>query len=191
LTSDLFLGLWEGDDKFEFRIFNNPQSMEEAIRNKVEEGFTGRMTAGFCWPWSKELNQDGSLKEDVKIGTYIRPWNARDDVSGLKKDIPKSPFWAYDAAGIDQVGCIYTAQGFEFDYVGVIFGNDLVFDFENKTWIGKPENSFDTQVRNNKKQFTQMVRNTYRVLLSRGMKGCYVYFMDKDTEKFFTSRIIN
>lgn len=182
--------LWEGDENFEFKIFNNPQSLEDAIRSKVENGFTGRMTAGFCWQWSKELNTDGSLKEDVKIDNYIRPWNARDDVTGLKRGIPKSPFWAYDAAGIDQVGCIYTAQGFEFDYVGVIFGNDLVFDFDSKTWIGKPENSFDTQVRNNRNQFTQMVKNTYRVLLTRGIKGCYVYFMDKDTEKFFNSRIV-
>jgi DUF2075 family protein len=183
--------LWEGDENFEFRIFNDPQNMENAIRYKVEEGFTGRMTAGFCWPWSKELNEDGSLKEDVKIGEYIRPWNARDDVTGLRRDIPKSPFWAYDPNGINQVGCIYTAQGFEFDYVGVIFGNDLIFDFESNIWTGKPENSFDTQVRNNKKQFTQMVKNTYRVLLTRGIKGCYVCFMDKDTEKFFRSRIIN
>jgi len=183
--------LWEGDENFEFRIFNDPQSMEDAIRRKVGEGYTGRITAGFCWPWSKELNQDGSLKEDVRIGTYLRPWNARDEVSGLKRGIPKSPFWAYEAEGIDQVGCIYTAQGFEFDYVGVIFGNDLVFDFDNKTWTGKPENSFDTQVKNNKKQFTSLVKNTYRVLLTRGIKGCFVYFMDKDTEKFFASRIIN
>jgi uncharacterized protein len=183
--------LWEGDENFEFRIFSNPQSMEEEVRKKVQNGFTGRMTAGFCWPWSKELNPDGTLKEDVRAGTYIRPWNARDDVTGLKRGIPKSPFWAYDPAGIDQVGCIYTTQGFEFDYVGVIFGADLVFDFESKTWIGKPENSYDSQVKNNKKQFTQMVKNTYRVLLTRGIKGCYVCFLDKDTEKFFTSRIIN
>jgi uncharacterized protein len=182
--------LWEGDENFDFEIFNDPLSMEDAIKLKVEKGFTARMTAGFCWPWSSELNSDGSLKEDVRIGSYIRPWNARDNVSGLRRDIPKSPFWAYDPAGIDQLGCTYTAQGFEFDYVGVIFGNDLVFDFTNKAWIGKPENSYDTQVKNKKDQFTQMVKNTYRVLLSRGMKGCYVYFMDKDTEKFFSSRMI-
>ena len=159
----------EGDENFEFKIFNDPQSMEDAIRYKVEEGLTGRMTAGFCMPWSKELNADGSLKEDVKVWQYIRPWNARDDVTGLRRDIPKSPFWAYDHNGINQAGCIYTVQGVEFDYVGVISGNDLIFNFESNTWIGIPENSFDTQVWNNKKQFTQMVKNTYRVLLTRGI----------------------
>lgn len=182
--------LWEGDDNFEFRIFNDPFLLENEIRLKVKQGFTARMTAGFCWPWSKELNNDGSLKDDVRIGDYVRPWNARDEVIGLKAGIPKAPFWAYDPNGIDQVGCIYTAQGFEFDYVGVIFGNDLVFDFDSQSWKGKPENSCDTPVRNKRESFTQMVKNTYRVLLTRGIKGCFVYFEDKETEKFFKSRMI-
>lgn len=181
--------LWEGDPNFEFKIFQDPQSMENEIKAKVEQGFTGRMTAGFCWPWSTVINSDGSLVNDIQIDDYIRPWNARDNVVGLNRDIPKSPFWAYDKNGINQVGCIYTAQGFEFDYVGVIFGNDLIFDFETKSWSGKPENSFDNLVRHNKRQFTQMVKNTYRVLLTRGIKGCYVYFTDKETEKFFKSRM--
>lgn len=181
--------LWEGDPNFEFKIFQDPQSLENEIRAKVDQGHTGRMTAGFCWPWSSGINPDGSLVNDIHIDGYIRPWNARDDVVGLRRDIPKSPFWAYDKNGINQVGCIYTAQGFEFDYVGVIFGNDLIFDFETKSWSGKPENSFDNQVKQNKRQFTQMVKNTYRVLLTRGIKGCYVYFTDKETEKFFKSRM--
>ena len=103
--------------------------------------------------------------------------------------IPKSNFWAYEPNGIDQIGCIYTAQGFEFDYVGVIFGNDLVYDFDEQAWKGHPENSADNVVKRSKDKFVDLVKNTYRVLLSRGMKGCYVYFMDKDTERFFKSRI--
>ncbi len=90
--------------------------------------------------------------------------------------------------GIHQVGCVYTAQGFEFDYAGVIFGNDLIYNPETHTWEGHSENSFDGQVKNSP-NFLQLVKNTYRILLSRGMKGCYVYFMDKETEKFFRSRI--
>ena len=56
------------------------------------------------------------------------PWNAMPDAGKLAPGIPKSSFWASDPNGINQVGCVYTAQGFEFDYVGVIFGKDLVFD---------------------------------------------------------------
>lgn len=180
--------LWSNDPNFEFKIFPSPESLEEAIREKIESGFTARLSAGFCWKWSDKLDEDKNLISDVKIGSYKRPWNARENLTGLKKGIPKSQFWAYDEGGINQIGCVYTAQGFEFDYVGVIFGNDLKFNLENGQWEGYPENSHDTQVKSSD-NFLQLVKNTYRVLLSRGMKGCYVYFLDKETEYFFRSRI--
>jgi DUF2075 family protein len=65
---------------------------------------------------------------DVKIGGWSMPWNANPDAGRLAVGIPKSIFWASDPRGINQVGSIYTAQGFEFDYCGVIFGRDLRFD---------------------------------------------------------------
>jgi SOS-response transcriptional repressor LexA len=145
------------------------------------------MTAGFCWKWSKP-NSDGTLKNDVVIGDFRRPWNARPEATRLAPGIPKAPLWANDANGIDQVGCVYTVQGFEFDYVGVIFGKDLTYDFDRQDWIGRRENSCDPVVRRSKDRFVDLVKNTYRVLLSRGLKGCYVYFMDKDTERFIRSR---
>ena len=147
------------------------------------------MTAGFCWPWSKQVNADGTLAEDVQIGDYKRPWNARPEAVGLAPNIPKSNLWAHDPNGINQVGCIYTAQGFEFDYVGVIFGNDLVYDMDQASWIANKNRSYDHMVKRSKDAFLDLVRNTYRVLLSRGLKGCYVYFIDKDTERFFRSRM--
>ncbi|MBD1422619.1 DUF2075 domain-containing protein [Sphingobacterium chuzhouense] len=76
---------------------------------------------GFCWPWTKEADADGELHKDVVVGDYIRPWNSNEKNQGTRRGIPKSRYWAYDDAGIDQVGRIYTAQGFEFDYGGVIF----------------------------------------------------------------------
>lgn len=134
------------------------------------------------------MDGEKNLINDVSIGDYKRPWNAREGLTGMKKGIPKSQFWAYEEGGINQIGCIYTAQVFEFDYVGVIFGNDLKFNMDNSTWEGHPEKSFDTQVKSSN-NFLQLVKNTYRVLLTRGMKGCYVYFMDKETEYFFKSRM--
>jgi len=180
--------IWDQFEEFDFRVFDSPTELEKAIRDKVNAGHTGRVTAGFCWVWSNP-NPDGSLKDDVVIGEYRRPWNARPEARILAAGIPKSNIWAYNPNGINQIGCVYTAQGFEFDYTGVIFGNDLVYNFDSQSWEGHPENSADNVVKRSQNKFIDLVKSTYRVLLSRGMKGCYVYFMDKDTERFFKSRI--
>lgn len=183
--------LWNGAEGFDFKIFDSPQELENAIRDEATAGYSARMAAGFCWPWSKRTNPDGTLNEDVIIGDYKRPWNARPEATRLAKGIPKANLWAYDQGGLDQVGCIYTAQGFEFDYAGVIFGNDLKYDPDKAEWAGVKENNADSVVKRSKGKFVDLVKNTYRVLLSRGMKGCYVYFMDKETERFFRSRMNN
>lgn len=183
--------LYEKGDSFDFRVFESPIELEEAIISKVNNGFTARMTAGFCWNWEKQLNEDGTLKNDVIIGDFKRPWNARPEATHLAPNIPKANVWAYDPNGINQIGCIYTAQGFEFDYVGVIFGLDLRYDMDSQQWAGYKENSYDHVVKRSGEQFVDLVKNTYRVLLSRGMKGCYVHFMDKDTERFIRSRMDN
>jgi len=180
--------LWTGEENFEFKVFESPESLEKAIRTKAGRGFSARLTAGFCWEWSKH-KPGNALKADVVIDNYKRPWNARHEAVKLPSGVPKAQFWAYDPNGIDQIGCVYTAQGFEFDYVGVIFGNDIIYDFKEGKWIGHPENSGDPVVKKAKGKFIDLVKNTYRVLLSRGLKGCYVYFLDRDTEKFFRSRM--
>lgn len=181
--------LWnQSEEAFDFRIFGSPEALENAIRSRASGGFTARMTAGFCWKWS-DPNPDGTLINDVIIGDYQRPWNAKGDARRLAPGIPKEVHWAHDPNGIGQIGCIYTAQGFEFDYVGVIFGSDLTYDLESQSWNGNKEQSHDTTVKRSGERFTDLVKNTYRVLLSRGMKGCYVYFMDKNTELFFKSRM--
>jgi DUF2075 family protein len=179
--------IWMGDEEFDFQIFESPESLDVAIKQKTSEGFSARMTAGFCWPWSKPTN-DGTLVEDVEIGRFSRPWNAKPNAGRLAKGIPKASLWAHDPNGIDQVGCIYTAQGFEFDYVGVIWGLDLKHDFDEMQWTGDKTVSYDTVVKRSKDQFIDLIKNTYRVLLTRGMKGCYVCFLDKDTERFVRSR---
>jgi uncharacterized protein len=106
----------------------------------------------------------------------------------LAPGIPREVHWAHDPRGIDQIGCVYTAQGFEFDYVGVIWGPDLVYDPQGGAWIGDRTKSQDWVVSRSGDRFLDLVRNTYRVLLSRGLKGCYVHFMDPSTEAFVRSR---
>jgi len=180
--------LWEGDEQFDFRIYASPEELDAAIRARVDDGHSARMTAGFCWKWSAP-KPDRTLVEDVVIGAYRRPWNAKPNAGRLAHGIPKATLWAHDPNGIAQVGCIYTAQGFEFDYAGVIFGPDLTYDFDSQAWKGNPVRSHDRTVKSGGERFTDLVKNTYRVLLSRGLKGCYVHFMDKDTERFFRSRM--
>ena len=181
--------MWnEEQQEFDFRIFASPEDLEQAIRDRVHEGYSGRMTAGFCWRWS-DPNTDGTLVDDVVIGAYRRPWNANPEAKRLARGIPKAVNWAREPNGIDQIGCVYTAQGFEFDYAEVIIGPDMVYNFDEQSFLGQPAFSHDSVVKRSQGRFLEMVQNTYRVLLTRGMKGCYVYFMDKDTEKFVKSRI--
>ena len=97
--------------------------------------------------------------------------------------------WATDDSGMEQVGTVYTAQGFEFDYIGVIFGNDLIYDWDKQKWRSVPENSHDTQVKRKNPELARHLRHVYRVLMSRAHRGVYVYFMDKETEKRFRSAL--
>ena len=153
--------------------------MMSEIRNRNrEKPNSARIAAGFCWPWS-EPKRDGSLVNDVKIANFEMPWERKDQFWK----------WATDDSGMEQVGTVYTAQGFEFDYIAVIFGNDLVFDSVENKWRAVPENSHDTQIKRNNPNLTNHLKNVYRVLLSRAHKGVYVYFMDKDTEKYFRSHL--
>jgi uncharacterized protein len=178
--------LWNKHETFDFRIMESPEQLDKAVRGKADSGVTARIVAGFCWEWSNP-RPDGTLVDDIVIGGFRRPWNAKSGAGRLSPDVPKESLWAHDPRGAGQVGCIYTAQGFEFDYVGVIFGPDLVYR-PGMGWVGQREHSHDTVVKRSGDSFVDLLKNVYRVLLSRGMKGCYVYFMDKDTENFFRSR---
>jgi uncharacterized protein len=180
---------WNEDDPFEFRIFDDVREMEGAIRERQTTTESARLVGGYCWKWSAP-DAHGELIEDVVIDGWSMPWNAKPDAGKLAAGIPRSHFWASDPNGINQVGCIYTAQNFEFDYVGVIFGRDLRFDPTTKTWVADKTQSFDKVVKSaDETQYIGLVKNAYRVLLTRGLKGCFVYFSDPATRNFFQSRI--
>ena len=142
-----------------------------------------RSTAGFCWPWSKTLDENGDLVKDVKIGDFAMPWETHDDIKKIPEGYVKWYEWAYKPEGVKQVGCIYTAQGFEFDYIGVIVGKDLKYSKINDCLITDQSATEDKTLK--RAGFDEYVRNIYRVLMSRGMKGCYVYFCDKEVENYF------
>jgi DUF2075 family protein len=136
------------------------------------------MTAGFCWSWS-DPTSDGRLVPDVEIESWSRPWNLNGD-RGLP-GAPPAALWASRPEGFGQVGCVYTAQGFEYDYAGVIIGPDLVW--RDDRWVARPERSHDSQVkRAAAEDFDRAVRNTYKVLLTRGMRGALIYSTDSETQ---------
>ena len=181
-------------EEFDFQIFDDPKTLYETIVSKDAKpnGDTltsARLTAGFCWPWSDKLDSEGNLVKDVRIGNFAIPWETHRLLP--VKQIPKGYCqwfqWAFKPEGIKQCGCIYTAQGFEFDYVGVIIGPDLKMDPQTgKLVTDRSETKDPTLSRGNADAY---IRNIYRVLMSRGMKGCYVYFCDKEVEAYFKKNI--
>ncbi|MDT0149854.1 DUF2075 domain-containing protein [Priestia aryabhattai] len=181
-------GNFNGWDKqaFEFKVLDTPQEVYVKVKEKNDEGYNARMLAGYAWDWTsqKQGNGNGEIN-DVKIPEhhFSMPWNARS----------LSTTWAIKADGINQIGCVHTSQGLEFDYVGIIIGNDLTYDnasgylyadySEYKDKMGK------RGLKNDNEQLTELVKNVYKTLLSRGMKGCYVYCRDKKLEAYLKERL--
>ena len=176
---------WIGDGRFDVDVVDSPLELEARLRQKEAAGLSARISAGYCWKWSKPL-PDGGLVDDVRVGPWRRPWNNPKDTQ--HGTAPGRPFWATDPAGFDQVGCIYTAQGFEYDWSGVIMGPDLVR--RGGRWVTRPEHSFDTPVkRAPAADFDRAVRNTYKVLLTRGMQGTLLLSTDTETQDFLQGLI--
>lgn len=175
---------WDGNS-FEFKIFDDPNALRQAIKTKHDKGSSARILAGYAWKWTSptEGNADAEAN-DVEIAEYDfrMPWNSR----------KIGTTWAIDPRGIDQVGCVHTAQGLEFDYVGVIVGADLRFDpvtleyFTN--WTEYRDMAGKKGLKGDLEKMNQYVRNIYKVLMTRGMKGCYVYFVDPECRKYFEKR---
>jgi hypothetical protein len=179
---------WAGDPAFAVQVADSAHELEYLMRNKLEKGYGARMAAGYCWPWS-DPRSDGSLVPDVVIGDWTRPWNLKGDhsVGGA----PPAALWATDPAGFGQVGCVYTAQGFEYDWNGVIIGPDLVWRADR--WMIRREANKDPDFRSRTRvsdlEFERLVRNVDKVLLTRGMIGTVVYSPDPETNAMLQSLI--
>lgn len=174
------------DDDFVVTSVPSPQEMEQWLRTQQDaQGGTARITAGYCWPWSNPVTTEEGrrLVDDVVIEEWDwkRPWNAKP-----KQRVPGTPesyFWASDERGFGQVGCVYTAQGFEYDWAGVIIGPDFVR--RDGEWVAQRSCSCDPDVRKTGDlHFAGLVRNIYKVLLTRGMRGLCVYSPDRPTQEF-------
>ncbi|MGV3026731.1 DNA/RNA helicase domain-containing protein [Clostridium thermobutyricum] len=177
-------------DGFEFdydiEIKDSPKEIYEIIKEKNKINNKSRMLAGYCWEWKSK--KDLSVY-DIEIEDFKMKWN-----------LSSSKTWAIDENSVNQVGCIHTSQGLEFDYIGLIIGKDLryengriVTDFTKRAKGDKTINGIKKMYKENPEKALkiadEIIKNTYKTLMTRGMKGCYIYCEDKNLSKYLKDRI--
>ena len=165
---------------FDFKVFDDPNKMREALRDKNQINNKSRMVAGYCYDWNVK-HRRGDW--DIMLGDNFKAkWNLEND-----------KVWAINPSSFEEVGCIHTAQGLEFDYVGVFIGKDLIYNpttrriESNKEAISKDDKSSGIRSAKQEKAH-QLILNTYKTLLTRGQKGCYIYCEDPELRKYIKSR---
>ena len=171
--------------KFDFKIVDSPTELHELVKEKNKINNKSRVVAGYCWEWVSRKDKN---KSDIKFPefSFEADWNLT--AHGSK--------WIIHEESVKEVGCIHTCQGLELDYVGVIIGPDLVVS--NGELITDPaaraksdkslngyKKALDIDPISAAEKADEIIRNTYRTLMTRGMKGCYVYFTDEATADYF------
>jgi hypothetical protein len=161
---------------YDFRIFDNASELREALREKNTNN-KARMVAGYCYDWNVKHGR-GDI-DIILPGGFQAKWNL-------------SEVWAINPKSFEEVGCIHTAQGLEFDYVGVLIGKDLKYNngrvITDKTAISKDDNSSGIRTANDE-DARRLILNTYKTLLTRGQKGCFVYCEDEALREYFKKRL--
>ena len=179
----------EFDYDFDIRILDTPQEVRNLIIEKNQDSNKARMVAGYCWNWIKEGKSSSNI-HDIEIGDFGMSWN-----------LANSTTWAIDSESVNEIGCIHTCQGLEFEYVGVIIGNDLRYDNGIITDFTERART-DQSIKGLKGMYKKdpdtalaiadrIIKNTYRTLLTRGQKGCYIYCTDKKLSEYLKERLLN
>jgi DUF2075 family protein len=174
---------------YDFRIVESPTELRDLIFDKNKINNKARLVAGYCWNWESKKNKAAKDISFPEFGFGMQ-WNLASDGN----------LWIMAPESVREVGCIHTCQGLEVDYVGVIVGDDFVI--RNGRAVTNPDKraKTDASLKGYKKAFKDnpresqdkadaIIKNTYRTLMTRGMKGCYVYFTDKETQEYFKNRI--
>ena len=179
------------DFDYDFRVLDDPNEVRRLIEEKNKKNNKSRLVAGYCWDWIKE-GKNNSDVYDIVIPEYNfkMSWNLGD-----------SQTWAIDPMSVNEIGCIHTCQGLEFDYVGVIIGDDIRYEdghiVTDYTKRAKTDQSLKGINKIAKEQgqdkaneiADNIIKNTYRTLMTRGMKGCYVYCVDKKLQNYLKNNI--
>ena len=179
--------------EYEFKVFDDPVALKQAILEKNLKANKARMVAGYCWDWMsdsrKPANDPNTMDIDIPEYGFKAQWNLAKDES----------LWIMAPNSVHEVGCIHTCQGLELDYIGVIVGDDLVVrDGEVITDAGN-RSKMDASIRGFKKLLKEnpnaakakadmIIKNTYRTLMTRGQKGCYFFSVDPETNAYFKAR---
>ncbi|EKD24473.1 MAG: hypothetical protein ACD_81C00007G0005 [uncultured bacterium] len=178
-------------EDYDFRVVSSPNDLKDLIFEKNKINNKARIVAGYCWDWVSKKNPSS---KDIAIPEYNfeMKWNLATDGN----------LWILKPESVSEIGCIHTCQGLDMDYVGVIIGPDLIVRDNEVITDPSKRAKTDASLKGYKKGLKEnpeitrkradaIIKNTYRTLMTRGMKGCYVYFTDKETEKFFRDRIGN
>ena len=175
---------------YTFEIVDNPNQLKDIIFEKNKIKNSARLVAGYCWNWISD-GKNNSEVHDIVIDDFSMSWN-----------LGNSNTWAIDEDSVNEIGCIHTAQGLEFDYVGVIIGEDLRYENGKIITDFTKRAKTDQSLRGIKKMYNEnpekassiadeIIKNTYRTLLTRGMKGCYVYCENPELRKYLKEKSEN
>lgn len=164
------------DYDYDLQIFDDPVAMREALRQKNDINNKSRMIAGYCYEWVSESDPHGNAYDIILENGFKAKWNFSNTI------------FAIDPDSFEQVGCIHTTQGLEFDYCGIIIGQDLRYEkgrvITDQTKEALSDKSSGIRACKDKAFADKLIRNTYKTLLSRGQKGCYVYCEDKELREY-------
>jgi hypothetical protein len=196
---------WTPDGLMHVEVADSPEDLERIIHAEARAGATARLVAGYCWPWTKPIGKERRLEADVRIGDWHRPWNA-DSTVFCENGAPPSKIWSVNEAGLGQIGCVYTAQGLEWDWCGVILGADMVR--RDGRWVfqrGKARKeaetgvkrvarpgSFDPKVKPasiDDDEFARLIRHAYHVLMTRGSRATVLYSPDEETRNYLKAMV--
>ncbi len=175
------------DIDYDIRVLDSPLEVRELIIEKNKINHRSRMLAGYCWDWAKVSENNANI-HDIKIGDFEMSWNLRNSL------------FAVDDFSIDQIGCIHTSQGLEFDYVGLIIGDDMRYENHHIVTDFSKRAKTDQSMKGIKKldkqdhckaeeKADEIIKNTYRTLMTRGMKGCYIYCTDQNLRNYLKQKI--
>lgn len=175
---------------YDFRVYDDPNLLLKEIKKYNKVNNKSRVVAGYCWDWNKETRADSSVP-DIVIPEHN---------FGMSWNLDNTETWAIDEDSVNEAGVIHTCQGLEFDYVGVIIGDDLVYrdgkvqtDYTKRASTDRSifgiKKMMKEQPEKASKLVDEIIRNTYRTLLTRGQKGCFVFCTDKRLADYLKNRI--
>lgn len=180
---------------YEFRVCASATELKELIYRRNHLNNRARMVAGYCWEWlSRKTKSNPAPKDyDIKLdgGDFKARWNLSEDGS----------LWIVKPDSVREVGCIHTCQGLELEYVGVIIGPDLVVREGKVVTDAAKRSGGDSSIKGYKsllktdstaarEKADLIIKNTYRTLMTRGTKGCYVYSTDPETNDYLRTQSV-